>query len=203
MVDFNNFLTSAGGNLVVYLLIGLGALIALGGLIAASVFWYKKKKWNLNVVFKLPRSDGKLVLTEYVKNGAYWNAEEGCIMLKRKGRKAMGSRPIDPKKWLKGTSDVTVIQVGPEDFVIADEQSYTILTDVDTGKQIGIMDVVADVGKRKVWKNYFERSAKKAFTLRGWAERNQAVIQLVVILFCMFIGFAILWSRLPKVCGGA
>jgi NOL1/NOP2/fmu family ribosome biogenesis protein len=200
MADFTNILAQQGGNFVLYAIIGIIALVVLSGAGAAAVFWYKKKKWNLNVNYKLPRSDGKIVLSEYKKNGAYWNAEEGCIMLKRKGRKAIGTRPIDPKEWLQGTNEVTVIQVGPEDFIIAAERSYTTLTDSVTGKEIAIMNVSADVGKRKVWKNYFERTAKRAFTLRGWAEKNAEVIRLVIVLFAIFIGFAIIWSRLPKIC---
>lgn len=150
---------------------------------------------------KLPRSDGQLILSDKAKG--HWDAQNGWIVVKRKGYRKVPTHPMDPKKWLKGRDFATLIQVGPEDFIVADENSYKLLTDEQTGKQIALMDIVADVGKRKTWKNYTERMGKKAFTLSGWAEQHQFAIALAVVIFVMFLGFAILWMRMPSICGAA
>ena len=141
----------------------------------------------------------KLILSDAAKG--YWDSQNGWIVIKRKGFKKVVTHPIDPKIWLKGRNFATLIQIGPEDFIIAEESSYNIVKDVN-GKEIAIMDIVADVGKRKTWKNYTERMGKNAFTLKGWAEKHQFAISLAIVIFCMFLGFAILWMRMPSICTG-
>jgi len=199
-----DFGTTIGGmTLSTVKVLGIAAivLIVVVGAIILSVWLYKRKKWNLRLEVKLPRSDGQLILSDKAKG--YWDAENGWIVLKRKGYRKVATHPIDPKKWLKGRDFATLIQVGPEDFIIADENSYTLVTDEQTGKKIALMDIIADVGKRKTWKNYTERQGKKAFTLKGWAEQHQFAIALAVVIFVMFIGFTILWMRMPSICPGA
>jgi len=161
----------------------------------------KRKKWNLKVTLKLTRSDGMVILTEWAKG--YWDAKNGWIVLKRKGYKKLKTRPIDPKKWLKGRDHVTIIQVGPEDYIVADEQSYEILTDSETQQQIPVMKVLADVGKRKTWMTYTERTAKNTFTISGWIEEHWRAVEISIIMVSMFLGFAIIWMRLPSICPGA
>ena len=130
----------------------------------------------------------------------YWDAENGWIVVKRKGYKPVSTQPIDPKRWLKGRNFATLIQIGPEDFMIASEASYQIVTDETTGQKIALMSIIADVGRRKTWKNYTERMGKKTFTLRGWAEQHQMAITLAIVIFCIFLGFSVLWMRLPSIC---
>lgn len=185
-----------------------GTALIVGGFILAflivsvviSIALYKRKKWNIKLTIKLPRSDGRLILTDNNAKG-FWDSENGWIMVKRKGYKPVPSRPIDPKKWLQGLDHATLIQVGPQDYIVANELSYQILTDPDTGEEMALMKVVADLGKRKTWKNYTERMGKKTFTLAGWMEKYQFYIAMGVLLFCMFLGFAILWNRMPSLCG--
>lgn len=182
--------------------IGIAAivLILVVGAIILTVVLYKRKKWNLRLEIKLPRSDGKLILSDKAKG--YWDAENGWIVVKRKGYRKVPAHPIDPKKWLKGRNFATLIQVGPEDFIVVDENTYTIIIDEATGEELAVMKIIADVGKRKTWKNYTERMGKKAFTLRGWAEQHQLAITLAIVIFVIFLGFAILWMRMPSICQG-
>jgi len=188
---------SIGMSLTKIIIIGILIILIVGGAIAISIIIYRRKKWNLKLIIKLPRSDGRIILTDRAKG--YWDAENGWIMIKRKGYRAVPSKPIDPKKWLQGRTDATFIQVGPQDYIVAIEDSYNILSD-EGGKQYALMDIIADIGKRKTWKNYTERQGKKTFTLRGWMEKHQFAIALSIVLFSVFIGFTILWMRLPTIC---
>jgi hypothetical protein len=178
-------------------------LIVVIAAIFISVWIYKKKKWNLRLEIKLARSDGQLILSDKAKG--YWDSANGWIVVKRKGYKKVATHPIDPKKWLKGRDFATLIQVGPEDFIVADENSYGVVFDENDKFQkhpIALMTIIADVGKRKTWKNYTERMGKNAFTLKGWAEKHQFAISLAIVIFVIFLGFAILWMRMPSICGG-
>jgi uncharacterized membrane protein YidH (DUF202 family) len=183
------------------LVIGIVVILLIVAIIAISIWRYKAKKWNLRIEVKLPRSDGQLIMSD--KGKGYWDAENGWIVVKRKGYKPVSTQPIDPKRWLKGRNFATLIQIGPEDFIIASEASYQIVTDETTGQKIALMDIIADVGKRKTWKNYTERMGKKTFTLRGWAEQHQMAITLAIVIFVIFLGFSLLWMRLPSICPGA
>ena len=192
--------TIAGYTLSSVKVIGIAAIVivAIVAAIVISIVMYKKKKWNLRLEIKLPRSDGRLILSDKAKG--HWDAENGWIVIKRRGYRKVPTHPIDPKKWLKGRNFATLIQVGPEDFIVVDENTYTILVDEATGEEMAIMKIIADVGKRKTWKNYTERMGKKAFTLRGWAEQHQLAITLAIVIFVIFLGFAILWMRMPSIC---
>ncbi len=196
--DFGAVAANLGLTTIKFLGIGLIVIVVLGLAIWASVFFYKKKKWNMSLTLKLPRSNGKLILTERAKG--FWDATNGWIVIKRKGYKKVTSRPIDPKEWLSGKDQATLIQVGPEDFIIAREDSYSIVKDSVTGKEVALMDIIADVGKRKTWKNYTERMGKGVFTLSDWAKRHEVAITIAIVIFIMFLGFAVLWMRMPSIC---
>ena len=197
-VDFGTTISNFTLSSVKFLAIGVGGIILVVGAIILSVWLYKRKKWNIRLEIKLPRSDGKLILSD--KGKGFWDAKNGWIVVKRKGYRKVPTHPIDPKKWLRGRDFATLIQVGPEDFVVAIEDSYKIVKD-ESGKEYAIMSIVADIGKRKTWKNYTERMGKNAFTLKGWADKHQLAITLAIVIFVIFLGFAILWMRLPTICG--
>jgi hypothetical protein len=198
MVDIQNTATTTILSSVKWLGIGAGIIAFITIAIIGSIIFYKRKKWNLRLEIKLARSDGQLILSD--KGKGYWDSKNGWIVIKRKGYKAVHSRPIDPKEWLQGRDFATLIQVGPEDFIIARESSYSNVIDSATNQGIALMSVVADVGKRKTWKNYTERMAKKAFTITGWMEEHWRAVELAIIIFVMFLGFAVLWMRLPSIC---
>ena len=201
-IDIQTTIAEAGlGSVKIIGIVAIG-LVVLVGAVWISLWAYKRKKWNLRLEIKLARSDGRLMLSD--KARGYWDAGNGWIVVKRKGYKKVMTHPIDPKKWLKGSNFATLIQVGPEDFIIADENSYTILydeSDIQQTKPIALMSIIADVGKRKTWKNYTERMGKNAFTLKGWMDKHQLAVTLGIVIFCIFLGFAILWMRMPSICG--
>lgn len=185
------------GNTVLYVVLGLFVVIIVTVL---GIWAYRRKKWNLVLNVKIPRMDGRFIGQDKAKG--YWDSDEGWIMVKRKGYKPVPSRPIDPKKWLQSKNEATLVQVGPQDYIIALEDSYNILTGED-GKSYALMDIMADVGKRKTWKNYTERQAKKAFSLGNWLKENAWMVSTGIVIFIIFIGFAVIWTRLPTICPGA
>jgi|LSQX01.2.fsa_nt_gb hypothetical protein len=196
--DFGSTMSGMLVKGVPMIVIGLIVIVAITGLTIFSIWMYRKKRWNLKLTIKFPRSDGKIILEEKAKGA--WDAENGWITVKRKGVKAVETRPIDPKKWIRGTDRATLIQVGPEDYIIASEDSYKIVRDEETGTEIAIMDVIADVGKRKTWRNYTERMGKRTFTIKRFWDEYQGQIILAVVVFVIFLGFSILWMRMPSLC---
>jgi len=66
-----------------YVLVGVGVLIICGLII--YYFFYKKKNWNLDVEFKIPRSDGRLTFAEWGRGN--YDDKRGCVFVKRKGKK--------------------------------------------------------------------------------------------------------------------
>lgn len=179
-------------------------LIVLGGLIVMAIFgsiiWWlmKRKKWNLRVEIKLPRSDGKLILSEAAKG--FWDIKAGIVDIKRKKLKAVGMKPFDVRECLQGNNYLEVIQVGPKDYIPVFPKSYTKLRDKG-GNEYAIMEIEADLEKRRTWKNYMERSAKNRFTLIGFLDKHWRAIEISIILFVVFLGMSILWMRMPSICG--
>jgi hypothetical protein len=181
------------------LVIGIVVILLIVAGIGIAVWQHKRKKWNLQGDAILLRSNLNDQYEDVCKG--YWDAGNGWIVVKRKGYKPVHTKPFDPKVWLTGRNRFKVIQTGPEEYVIA-RIEWTQLTDSNTGEELHISKVIADCGKRKTWKNYTERMGKKTFTLRGWAEMHQMAITLAIVIFCIFLGFSILWMRLPSICPG-
>ena len=99
-------------------IVGLFALVAVGGL----CWWlWNRKKWNLKVEVKIPRSDGRFVTAEWAKGS--FKAKEGHVLIKRKGVGPAAMEPFDIKKYLQGSNILTVVQVGPEDYLPVNPQS--------------------------------------------------------------------------------
>jgi hypothetical protein len=177
--------------------IGFLIILTLALITFLAIFFYKRKKWNLKGTIYLLRNNINEQFEDNCKG--YWDSQNGWIVIKRKGYKKVHSRPFDPKKWLVGRDRFHLVQVGIDDFLIA-RLEWEKLTDDETGEEVITSKIISDLGKRKVWKNFAERSGKNAFTLSSWAEKHQLAIALSVVIFCMFIGFTILWSRMPSIC---
>ncbi len=198
MVDF----VGMGGSALTWFLIVLGGIIffaAVGGII----YWQlKKKKWNLRVEVKIPRSDGQIINSEKAKG--HYDADAGIVDIKRKGMKVVGMKPFDVRKYLQGTNYLEVMQVGAKDFIPILPKSYLEVQEKNSeGKmeKCAIMDIEADLGKRRTWKNYFERAAKDRFTIYGFLSKHWRAIEIGIIIFIMCIGFSVLWMRMPTICG--
>ena len=106
----------------IWIFIAIFGIAFLGLLIWWSMF---RRKSNLKVEIKLPRSDGKIINGEWGK-GSY-DAVKGVVYIKRPGRKMKWEpmEPFDVKEYLQGHDMLTVIQVGPGDYRPVANKSYT------------------------------------------------------------------------------
>ncbi len=197
MPTFADFVGGFGGGLetalglVITLLVAGFVLIVL--IAVPLIIWQRKKKWNLKVEFKLPRSDGRIVNAEWGK-GQLDNSK-GVVILKRKGMTAVAMKPFDIKRYLQGGSILTVIQTSPDDYVPALPESFLEVRDDETGEEGLILDMVVDSGASKAWKASFLHDAELAFTLKSFFEKYQGYFAFGFILISIFVGFAILWSK--------
>jgi len=198
MVDF----ASVGWSALTWFLIVGGGLIVLGLFGSIGVWALRRRKWNLRVECKLPRSDGRFIGSEKAKG--HYDANAGIVDIKRKKMKVIGMKPFDVREYLQGGNFLEVMQIGAKEYVPIHPDSYkTINTKGKKGELIEhkIMEIVADLDKRKTWKTYFERAAKDRFTIFGFLNKHWKAIEISIIVFIMCIGFSILWMRMPTICG--
>lgn len=178
---------------------GLGMFLLFGG----GIYWWMKKRWNLKVEIKLPRSDGKIVQSEWGKG--YYNAKRGVVFIKRPGIRNM-SIPIkifDVRKYLQGADTLTVIQLSPEDYRPVLIKSYlehdVTYVNEKTGKEYtqkeAIINIEIDYGENKAWKASFEQASKQAYSLSTFFTQFQTPIAIAVVLVAVFAGFTMLWTR--------
>ena len=172
-------------------------LFIIFGIIA--FFVWRKRRWNLNVLFRLTRSDGRYIGME-VGKGAYLRS--GKVMLKRKGVKKYYMAPFDLKQYLFGSNSLEVQQVGVADFIPVHPRSYEVITSKN-GTRFAVVDLVGDIEKSRSWKNYNERELKAAFSIQSLLSLYGQYIAIGVMMLLVFIGFSILWARIPSICSGA
>lgn len=190
---------------------GIAIVLALSGL----AYWYFKKRWNLKVEIKLPRSDGKIIQGEWAKG--FYNAKKGVVFIRRKG---MGFRSIpmevfDVKKYLQGPDLLTVVQVAPEDYRPVLNDSWTeykiqkrdskgeILLDAKGNplyEKLAIINIKVDSGLNKAWKSSWDAAAKRAYSLQSFFTQFQTPIAIGIVILSSFVGFAIIWTRLGSIC---
>jgi len=194
--DFLTPIKSLGGNLITYSILTIVGLIVLCILGGVGIWAYRRKKWNLRIEIKIPRSDGRFVSSEKAKG--HYNIIDGVVDVKRKGVKTVSMKPFDVRKYLQGENFLEVIQLSPNHYVPVLPQSYFILD--DAGNKVALMNIEADIDKRKTWKLYAERTGKNRFTLKGFLDKHWRAIEMGIIVFIIFLGFSILWMRLPTVC---
>ena len=190
------------GKIVLYVVLGMIIFVMLLGIVA---FFYFKKRWNLDVEFKLTRNDGRITNSEWGKG--YYDSKRGVVYVKRPGAgKFSGGIPIrifDIRKYIQGDRIITVLQVGPEDFrpVLNDSWTEYISTykDDKTGeiKEVkeAILNIKVDSGLNKAWKSAWDTSAKNAYSIQSILNKFQTPIAIGIVIICCFVGFAILWSK--------
>jgi len=193
MADFLSSLSGIGGSILTWAIIIIGGLLVLIILGGVGIWAYRRKKWNLRVEIKMPRSDGKIILSEKAKG--HYDIEEGIVDIKRKGLKAVGMKPFDIKEFLQGSNFLEVTQLGPKDYIPNHPDGYKIFKD-KKGNEYAIVDAIANFDSRRTWKNYMERSAKQRFTLSGFLDKHWRSIELGIIIFMLFLGFSVLWMRI-------
>lgn len=192
------------GGVSVILYVALGAII----LIMLSIiigFLYFKKRWNLDVEFKLTRSDGRITNSEWGKG--HYNAKKGVVYVRRNNMgRFSGGVPIkifDIRRYIQGESIITVLQVGPEDYrpVLNDSWTEHVATYKDdvTGeiKEVkeAILNIKVDSGLNKAWKSSWDAAAKNAYSIRNFLSQFQTPIAIGIVVICCFVGFAILWTK--------
>lgn len=198
MVSFNiGNLFSSGGtilnlaiNFIVYGIIGI-AIIAV-----AFIYYLRKKKWYITVIFQLPRSDNKIINAEIGK-GRY-NIKRGVFYVKRKGLRASPLKPFDVKRYLQGNNILSVVQTGINDYKPILNESYINMVDDETGEEAALLKVRMDTTESAAWKSSFEREAKNAFSLSSILEQFLPYIGWGIVIFLQLLGFSILWTRIAS-----
>lgn len=185
-----------------YIIIGAVVLIGCG----LGLWWFiaRRKKYNLQVEFKIPRNmkeqkDGEITGTLNKEWGkGFYNAKKGVVFVKRKGKKPVPMKPFDVKSYLSTGNILTVIQTGIEDYRPVIDESYIELEDDKTGEAAALIKAKIDTSESKSWKNSFEREAKMTYSIKNWIDEHGGLMAMGLVLLMNLVGFAIVLSRLPK-----
>lgn len=190
------------GLIVLLIVIGIISLVFFGGI---GFFIYNKKKWNLKVEIKLPRSDGKIINSEWGKG--FFHSKRGVVYIVRPGwfQQKIPLKIFDPKRYLQGSDTLTVIQLSPIDYrpVLPDSFLTHVVTykDDKTGKEVkvkeSILDIICDSGHDKAWQVAFDAAAKRAYSLQSFFQQFQTPISIAIVLVAVFVGIAALWTQMP------
>ena len=209
MAEFTETLTSVfKGNSTMLWTIGL--IVVIGGLavlllLAGLGFWYFRKRWNLRVEIKLIRGGG--ILAEWGKG--FYDSNKGVVHIRREGV-WFGSKPMrifDLKEYMQGSDIITVEQIGPDDYRPVKPDSFSsYISEYEDGKggvkeiKESIMNIRIDTGLNKAWKSAWDNAAKQAYSLRSFFSQFQTPIAIGIVIVSVFVGFAIIWSRLGSMC---
>lgn len=194
---------SVVGLYLIMFVIGIIVLIFVGGL---GLFIWNKKRWNLKVEIKLPRSDGKIINGEWGRG--YFDSKQGVVFIKRPGfmQKKIPLKIFDPKRYLQGSDLLTVVQLSPVDYRPVRPLSFLeyeikYIDDV-TGEETlvreAVIDIECDTGADKAWQVAFDAAAKKAYSLQSFFHQFQTPIAIAVVVVSVFVGIAALWTQLPQ-----
>lgn len=211
MADFNQVLGSVSkgfGTTVQVVIIAMIVIVVLiviiGGL---ALYFWNKKRYNLRVEIKKTRSDGRVVSGEWGKG--IFSSKRGVVYIKRNKMKAVPMKVFDIRRYLQGEDLLTVEQLGSEDFrpVLPSSFAHHKVTYKDevTGKETeqleSILTIQVDTGLNKAWKTSFENASKRAYSLQSFISQFQVPIAIAIVLIAVFVGFAIIWTKIGSLCG--
>jgi hypothetical protein len=194
--------TKTGVSVVWYVVLGFVILLLIAGIIA---FFVLRRRWNLDVEFKLTRNDGRITNAEWGKG--YFDAKKGVVFIRRpihgKFSRGVPIKIFDIRRYLQGTSVLTVLQVGPEDYrpVLNDSWTEHVVTYQDdktgltTEVKESILNIKVDSGLNKAWKASWDNAAANAYSIRSILQQFQTPIAIGIVIICCFVGFAVLWSK--------
>ena len=209
MVDFGGTIQGAipsGSTMgLMFLMFIIGVIVLLTIVPVAYMIW-NKKRWNLKVEIKLPRSDGKIINGEWGKG--FFHSKRGVVYIKRPGfnQPKLPLKIFDPKRYLQGSNLLTVIQLSPVDYRPVLPDSFLEHTaeykDEKTGKitevQESILKIKCDTGHSKAWQVSWDAATKKAYSLQSFMNQFQTPIAVGFVVVCVFVGIAALWSQMPS-----
>ncbi len=217
------------------LLILIGTLMALFFVIIAFVAFvvWNKRRWNLIVEIKLPRSDGKIVNAEIGQG--FFSSKRGVVFIKRPGflSPKIPLKIFDPKRYLQGDKVITVVQLSPVDYrpvhpdsFLEHEIEFVCEKDYNQGDSFlsklsfnrtnpdkpitslkkgdvvtikeAVMNIKCDTGHSKAWQQAFDAASKQAYSLTSFMTQFQTPIAIAIVLVAVFVGFAALWTQMPK-----
>lgn len=203
-----------------FLVLGIIIIVVLVGLIIVgfAVWWYvAKKRWNLKAEIKLTRSGGNFTSAEWGK--AMFNAKQGVCFVKRPGmfEKKIPVEIFDIRKYIQGDNIVTFIQVSAEVLKPVLNKSWEefeeeepmrnekgeIILDAEghpVHEKAALMTIRVDSGKNKAWRAAWTAAAKQAYSLRSFFTQFQTPIAIAIVIVAVFIGFAMVWTRLGSIC---
>ncbi len=196
-------------NTIMSVLIGTVVLAICGG--ALWFFVIKRKKWNIKVEFKIPRNIRKIKLRDgSVKvigtinkewGKGYYDAKNGVVLVKRRKKKPVPMKPFDVKTYLSSDNILTVIQVGVEDYRPVVDESYIRLKDAKSGDKFALVNAQIDTSEGKSWRNSYERERKNTYAISNWLKEHGQTLAMGLVAMMILVGFGILWTRLPSICG--
>jgi len=218
-MGFNPFSTIMGGGgfggigstiqaIIWVVLVGVPVM----GAIIGFFYWiYKRRKWNLDVEFKLPRSDGKIVSSEWGK-GSY-NVKRGIVFLKRKKKAKIPMKPFNVGKYLQGEKILTVVQVGPmhyepvlneswmemeEDQPTTDSNGKVLLDEEGNPihERAALLNMRIDTTEDKAWSTYCEREGKSTYSIVSLLSQYAVPISIGLVIVLWGIQFIILYQRI-------
>lgn len=194
---------STVGLIAIMIIIGLVVVVVVG--FSGLLIW-NRKRWNLKVEIKLPRSDGKIINGEWGRG--FFHSKRGVVYIKRPGRfqPKIPLKIFDPKRYIQGTDLITVIQLSPVDYRPVLPKSFlecgVRYTDDKTGEseiiKESVMDIECDTGASKAWQTAFDAASKKAYSLQSFFNQFQTPIAIAIVLVAVFVGIAALWTQIPK-----
>ncbi len=194
---------------IMTVLVGTVVLAVCGGCL--WFFVIKRKKWNIKVEFKIPRNIRKIKL----KDGSikvigtinkewgkgYYDAKNGVVLVKRRKKKPVPMKPFDIKTYLSADNILTVIQVGIEDYRPVVDESYIRLKDAKTGDKFALVNAQIDTSEGKAWRNSYERERKNTYAISNWLREHGQTLAMGLVAMMILVGFGVLWTRLPSICG--
>lgn len=193
----------------------IGGIILLALLIIGGIFWffYARRKWNLKVEFKLPRTvkynksvddpefdinsiQGALS-SEWGKG--YFNVRKGVVFLKRKGKRKIFMKPFRINKFLQGDT-LTVVQVGAEEYIPVMPENFMIFTDDENNEKVTVLDLKTDSSESKAWGEYFEKTALKTYSITDMLTSllSNPIFLVGLVIFMWGIQLLLLYNRLGK-----
>lgn len=182
----------SGGGALNFMISILIAGSILGLIFGGFWWWFKAKRiWNLKVEFKMPRSGGNLVMSEWGK-GQY-DSKKGVVYVKRKGLPKSPLEPFDVKEFLQGSNTLTVVQIGINQYLPVLPTSYDQVTN-EQGEVAVVMKVKGDISQSKSWRSSFEREAKNAYSLSNLLKENTAWIAIGLVIFLWGIQFLVIYN---------